>query len=230
MRESGAQREQQDRSRQKRDAVYTLLGWALGLASWGYTVISPEPNFLGGSALLAGAAVLLAAATRRAFELRKGASVVVILLFIAGFSVFDYKVLWEPHRDKQIKALLAQGYHLVDDCSQLPYHEQMPTWRQNEQERWIGAVTSFIETRLDVVFVQSWSKAIVLGNVRDKDENGYRCSVMAVKVQALETIIADAYNVKIQHREYVGPRYVFTHTKEDEVAVPPNLFKQPAQK
>jgi hypothetical protein len=67
----------------------------------------------------------------------------------------------------------------------------------------------FIENRMAANYVQIWAMAKLVGLVKDKDENGYRCTDMSAKVAALETVVSEAYDPKIKHREYNGTVYVF---------------------
>lgn len=173
-------------------------------------MIAPEPNFLVGTLLLGLAFLLAGLATSLAFEMKWFGTAVVVLMFLCAFAVFDYKVLFVPQRGKEATALLTQGYHIVDECSMRPYHDDDPTWMTDEQQKWVGAVGRFVETKMDIEYQQIWTGAKLVGLVSDKDMNGFRCTDMSTKVGALETIISRVYNSKLQHRAYNGPTYVFT--------------------
>src|ERR1035438_1592302 len=94
-------REEAERKRQKQNEWFNITGLALALGSWGYSVMNPDPNFWLGSVLLLTAAILLTVGACRIFELSDGVCFCVFLLTIAGVAWFDYKVWYEPHRDKQ---------------------------------------------------------------------------------------------------------------------------------
>ena len=183
-----------DRKTRKWSTVVNLLGWALALASWGYSVIAPEPNFLIGTSLLGLALLLVGLATSLAFEMKRFGTAVVVVMFLCAFAVFDYKVLFVPQRGKEATALLTQGYHIVDECSMRPYHDDDPAWMTDEQQKWVGAVGGFVETKMAIEYQQIWAGAKFVGLVSDKDMNGFRCTDMSALGKCYE-ITFPFYNV-----------------------------------
>lgn len=203
--ERGAERRRQ----QKGNEVYTLVGLGLTFASWGYSVIAPEPNVYLGSGLLAAAFVLVGIGVCRVFELRGFGTAVVIVAMLSVFAVFDGYVLIAPQRGRQFKELLVDGYHLTDECGSRTASEPLPAWLHDKSTGWQTRVEQLIAQKLDYKNLQKWRGAAVVGLVSDSNLSAYRCTVLAVKVEALEDIISENYDPKLKHQPYEGPLYWF---------------------
>lgn len=201
------ERDEATRRQRKWDEVYTLLGLALALGSWGYSAISPEPNFYFGSLLLAAAFVLVGIGVCRAFDLRLGQTTAVTMLMLAVFVFFDWYVIVEPQRGLPFRQLLVSGYHLTDECNNRSAAEPIPEWLHNQMTAWYAQVEQLVGQKLDYKNLQQWRGAVVVGLVSDSNLSAYQCTQLSVKVEALETIISTNYDPKLGHQEYQGPLY-----------------------
>jgi len=203
------ERDEAQRKQRRLDEFYTLLGLALALGSWGYSVISPEPNFWLGSLLLGSAFLAATAGSCRAFELRKGATIAVSVVVLIVFGFFDWRVIVEPQRGLPFKQLLVSGYHLTDECGNRSASEPLPTWLQNQSTAWQAQVEQLITQKLDYKDLQEWRDAVIVGLVSDANLTAYQCTLLSIKVQTLETVIAENYDPKLAHQKYEGPLYWF---------------------
>jgi hypothetical protein len=201
------ERDEAKRRQQKWNEVYTLVGLALALGSWGYSVISPEPNFWLGLLLLALALTAGAIGTCKVFDLRKAGAALVILFTLVGFAFFAWYVIIRPQRGKQFKELLVTGYHLTDECGSRTAKEPLPTWLRDQSMAWRGQVEQLVAEKLDYKYLQSWRGAVIVGLVSDTNMTAYQCTLLSVKVEALETIIAENYDPRLKHQTYEGPLY-----------------------
>lgn len=186
-----------------------LVGLCLALGSWGYSVISPEPNYWLGSALLFGSFLAMALAACRALSLRRIGSAAVILIVMAGFAWFDWHVVVKPQRGKPFKDLLVQGYNIRGECMGLAGANQMPTWMRDQSKEWQAQVGQLVGAKLDYKNLQLWEGAIIVGRVKDENSVGYQCTWLSNKVSALETIISNTFDPRLQHTDYHGPTYWF---------------------
>lgn len=195
--------------KQRFNELLSLVSFALGCASWGWTVIAPESSAIFGSALLFIAVVFAALGLQRVWTFGRIWLGVAATVLIVGFGVFDWFVVIKPQRGKPFQTLLVVGYHLTNECGAIPGKTQMPSWMRDQSKGWQARVQQLIADKLSSDDSQTWQSAIVVGLVKDENVNAYQCLWLANKVGALETIIAAEYDPKLKHRDYVGPTYWF---------------------
>lgn len=153
-----------------------FVGLCLALGSWGYSVISPEPNYWLGSALLFGCFLAMALAARRVLELRKLGSVGVIVLVMSVFTWFDWHVVVKPQKGKAFKELLVQGYNIRGECRAGPTATSpMPTWMRDQSKEWQAQVRQLVSDKLDYKDLQLWEGAVIVGRVADENTVAYQC-------------------------------------------------------
>lgn len=196
-------------SKRRFNDVLTLVGFACGFASWGWSVIAPNSSAIFGSVLLFIAVFAMVAAIRRMWLLGKVSSVCVAIVAILGFITFDWYIVIKPQRGKPFQALLVHGYHLTTECGSLTGKQQMPTWMRDESKAWQGQVEQLVSEKLAAKDSQLWQGAIIVGRVTDENTVAYQCTWLANKVSALETIISAEYDPSLKHRDYNGPTYWF---------------------
>jgi hypothetical protein len=185
------------------------MGIALGLASWGWTVIAPESSRVLGSVLLLLAAISFLAGVVRTWHLRKFLATVVTIVVITCFVAFDWYIVIKPQRGKPFQALLVEGYHLTNECEIVPARTEMPAWMRDQSTEWQARTQALIFDKLKPEDIQLWKGATIIGSVKDVRLNAYQCLWLANKVGALETIIAGEYDPSLKHRDYNGPTYWF---------------------
>jgi hypothetical protein len=189
--------------------VLALVGFALGLASWGWSVIAPNSSAIFGSILFFLAVVATLAAVRRMWSLGKPALALITIVAILGFITFDWYIIIKPQRGKPFQALLVHGYHLTSECGSLTGTQQMPTWMRDESKEWQAQAEQLITEKLAAKDSQLWQGAIIYGRVTDENTVAYQCTWLANKVGALETIVSTEYDPRLKHRDYNGPTYWF---------------------
>ncbi len=96
---------------------------------------------------------------------------------------------------------------------------------RDAQERWKATVVSLLQRGGHPDDIQLWSNSQLVGLAKDSNYNGFRCTEMAVKTAALETIVAKHYDPTIKQNPYTGPVYVFNPTP-DSAQAPEDLEKQ----
>src|SRR5271157_2846564 len=173
---SRAEREEAKKRQQRWNEFLNFIGLCFALGSWGYSVISPEPNYWFGSLLLFGCFLAMALAACRALELRKGKSAAVIVLVMVGFAFFDWHVVVRPQKGKQFKELLVQGYNIRGECMGLTGKSQMPTWMRDQSKEWQAQVKQLVSSKLDYKDLQLWEGAIIVGRVADENTTAYQCT------------------------------------------------------
>ena len=193
--------------REKFNELLGLIGFAGTVASWGWTVISPESSVWFGSLLLFMAVAAMSLAVFRMLVPRKILAAISVLLLFCSFVAVDWFLLIKPQRGKPFKELLAAGYHLTDECGNHPAREPMPTWMRDESKGWQAQVQQLVMEKLDPKDLQTWRGAIVVGLVTDENMTAYQCMWLNEKVAALETIINAHYDPGLRHQEYQGPLY-----------------------
>ncbi len=203
------QRRQAKEKQGRWSEVLNLVGLCLALGSWGYSVISPEPNYWLGSTLLLGSFLAMALAACRALELRKSGAAVVTLLVMFVFVLFDWRIVVKPQRGKAFKELLVKGYNIRSECEGLVGASPEPAWMRDQSKEWQAQVGQLISEKLDYKDSQTWHGAIIVGRVADESTVAYQCTWLTNKVTALETIIATNFDSKLQHSGYNGPTYWF---------------------
>jgi len=196
-------------SRDRRNEVLNLVGFACGLASFAWSVIAPNSSPIFGSILIFIAVVAMVFAFCRMWPLGKLAMACVGIVAIVGVITFDWYIVIKPQRGKPFEALLVHGYHLSSECGSLTARQQMPTWMRDESKQWQAQVEQLVNEKLPVKDSQLWQAATIVGRVTDENIVAYQCTWLANKVGALETIISTEYDPSLKHRDYTGPTYWF---------------------
>lgn len=100
------------KSRKSRQGdVIAILGFFLAMATWGYSVISPEPNIPFGLFLLACAAFFLYIAALRWFQWTNWTTKMLWFAVFAGsFWIFSAHVIVRPLHAREFNTLLIAGY------------------------------------------------------------------------------------------------------------------------
>lgn len=192
---------------QRRNELFTLIGFALGCASWGWTVIAPDSSIWFGTALLFTAFAFMLWGLWRVWTVRKRWFGLVAVIALIGFLLFDWRIVVRPQRDKPFQDLLIEGYHLTNECQSIPGTTQMPTWMRDQSKGWQARTEQLIGERLKPNDAQTWQKAIVIGMIKDEGTNAYQCLWLSSKVAALETILANNFYPNLRHRNDIGPIY-----------------------
>jgi hypothetical protein len=143
------------------------------------------------------------------FGLRVIGSIVTTGVVGTCFWLFAKRVVIDPLHKREMLAQLQTGYGLRGECGSRTYYDQTPTWMRDAQERWKSSVSSLLERAGRTDDLQEWSNSQLVGLVSDSNYNGFRCTEMAVKVAALEDIIAKHYDSTVKPNSYTGPVYVF---------------------
>jgi hypothetical protein len=195
--------------REKFNEGLTLISFACTVGSWGWSVVAPDSSVWFGSILLLVAVLLLLIAVFRVWRIGKlvGSTLAIAVLGLFGF--FDWHVVIKPQRGKPFKELLVSGYHMMNDCGTRSAKDPMPTWLRDQSKGWQAQVAQLISQKLDYKYIQMWQGSGVLGLVSDENMTAYQCTVLSVKVGALETIIAENYDPALKHEDYDGPLYWF---------------------
>jgi hypothetical protein len=192
---------------QRINEMFNLVGYSLGLGAWGWTVLAPESSVVFGSVLLAVAATFGLIGIVRGMALRKTLWIPLAVVVVGGIGYFDWTVVISPQRGKEFKSLLAEGYHLTDDCGTRSAKDPLPVWLRDKSTAWQAQVQQLVTERLDSQYLQLWRGSTIVGLVSDSNLTAYQCTLLSVKVQALETIIAEKYDPKLAHQKYEGPLY-----------------------
>jgi hypothetical protein len=192
---------------QRRNDLLTLIGVALGCASWGWTVLAPESSVKFGSALLFAGVAIFLLGLWRVWRNRKVWFGVTALIAILGFGAFDWFVVVKPQRGKVFQDLLVEGYHLTNECQSIPGDTQIPAWIRDQSKAWQSRSQQLIGERLNATDAQTWQSAIVIGTVNDEGMNAYQCLWLANKIAALESIVAAEFEPNLKHRDKIGPTY-----------------------
>jgi hypothetical protein len=187
----------------------TLFGYACGLGSWAWSVVAPESSVVFASILFFLAVVFAAWSALRAFEWSGWKAVSLCLVAAVGYAAFDYQFVVAPQRGKEFKTLLAEGYHLTDECGSRSAKEPLPSWLHDQSTAWQARVLQLVTQKLDYKYLQMWRGSVIVGLVSDVNMTAYQCTNLSVKIGALETIIAENYDSKLVHQKYEGPLYWF---------------------
>lgn len=193
----------------KKNDIVALAGLLASLGSWGYTVLNPQPQIAFGLFLMATTFFCLGLLVVHALGLKVLGSIVTTGLVGTCFWLFAKKVVIDPLHKRDMLAQLQVGYGLRGECGSRTYYDQTPTWMRDAQERWKSSVTSLLERAGRTDDLQEWSNSQLVGLVSDSNYNGFRCTEMAVKVAALEDIVAKHYDPTVKPNPYTGPVYVF---------------------
>jgi hypothetical protein len=199
---------------QKRNELWNLVGFALGLASWAWSVIGPVSigqvsSAVFGSFLLFSSVASVLLGIWRVWRFRQIWFLGTAIAAIAGIVAFDWLIVISPQRGKAFQSQLVEGYHLINECQAIPSDTEMPTWMRDQSKAWQSRVQQLIEERLNAQDAQTWKAAVVIGMAKDERMNAYQCLWLSDKVAALEQIIAAHYDPKLKHRDHVGAIYWF---------------------
>jgi hypothetical protein len=211
---------------EKRNDVLALLGFAVGMGSWGWSVIAPESSVVFGSMLLFLAISCAALALVRMWSLRWIPATAIAIVMLLGFGVFDWYVVIKPQRGKAFKDLLTEGYHINSECGGLAGTASMPTWMRDQSKEWQAKTEQLISQKLDYKYSKLWNDSVLYGWVSDENTVSYQCTWLAGKVGALETVISSAYDKNLKHRDYNGPIYYF-EAKDGKVDITDALKNNP---
>jgi hypothetical protein len=193
----------------RRSDVLALLGFAVGMGSWGWSVIAPETSVVFGSMLLFLAIGCAALAIVRMCSLGWIPATAIATVMLLGFGVFDWYVVIKPQRGKAFKDLLTEGYHINSECGGLAGTAAMPTWMRDQSKEWQAKTEQLISQKLDYKYSKLWNDSVLYGWVSDENTVSYQCTWLAGKVGAMETIISGSYDKNLKHRDYNGPVYWF---------------------
>jgi hypothetical protein len=196
----------------KFNEVLGLLSFAFTVASWGWTVIAPDSSIWFGSVLLLLAVTATLVAIFRVWALKRVVFVLVSLAAVAAFVSFDWYKVIKPQRGKAFSNLLVEGYHISSECESMPGKTEMPEWMRSQSKTWQTRVADLIDQKLSYKDTQLWQGAVIVGKVSDVNTTQYQCTSLAVRVGALETLIATHYDSGLKHRDYNGPVYWFDAT------------------
>jgi len=196
-----------DRSANKFNEFLGLISFAFTVASWGWTVVAPDSSIWFGSCLLFVGVLATLAAIFRIWPTGKLLRLIMVLVTLSCFVAFDWFVVIKPQRGKPFKELLVEGYHISSECSGIPAHSEMPEWMRNQSLDWQTRATDLVGQKLGYKDIQLWRGAVVVGLAKDTNMTAYQCTSLAVKISALETLIAAHYDSKLRHQDYNGPVY-----------------------
>ena len=138
-----------------------------------------------------------------------------------GFLAFAKYVVVVPAFKREFLVQLQKGYELRDECGDRNYYDDVPAWMRDSQEGWKAVTGSLIVQSGKADDLQVWRDSRLVGLVTDANKNGFRCTEMAVKVAALETIIARHYDKTMKPNPYTGPVYTFNPATGSSMQ-PPN--------
>ena len=197
------------RIKAKKNDVVALTGLLCSFGSWGYTALNPQPQLALGLILIGAAFLCFAILVAHVLDFRRWRLLAIFLPVAVGFWVYAKKVVITPTHKRQMLAELQVGYGLRGECGSRTYYDQTPAWMRDAQERWKASVASLLGEAGRPDDLQEWSNSQLVGLVSDSNLNGFRCTEMAIKVGALEEIIAKHYDPTIKPNPYTGPVYVF---------------------
>ncbi len=152
-------------------------------------------------------------AVHRIWQPGKLLTTFITIVVLTGFGMFDWFVVVQPQRGKPFKELLVSGYHLTNECGSRSAKEPMPTWMRDQSKGWQAQVEQIISQKLDYKYLQMWQGSAIVGLVTDDNLTAYQCTLLSVKVGALETIIAQNYDPSLKHQDYEGGRRFTIHEK-----------------
>jgi hypothetical protein len=198
-----------NRMGKKKNDVIALLGVLASFGSWGYTVLNPQPQLAVGLVLMGIAFLCLAAIVIHLFDLKWKGDVVVLTLVAVMFWVFTRKVVITPVYKRELLSQLQEGYGLREECGSRQYYDEVPRFISDAEERWMAEVHTTLKHADKVDDLQLWEQSDIVGLVKDSNLIGFRCTRMATKTAALESIVSRHYDSTIRPNPYNGPVYVF---------------------
>jgi hypothetical protein len=204
----------------KKNDIVSLVGLLLGLGSWGYSVLSPEPQLWFGMLLLSGAFVCLAVLLIHIFNFRWKGGVIVLILVGGVFWVYTRGIIVAPAYKRELLTLLREGYGLRDECGSRQYYDEAPRYIGDSEERWMARAQTTLEQTRKVDDLQLWEQSELVGLVSDSNIIGFRCTRMAIKTAALETIISRHYDPTIKPNPYNGPVYILDPQHGAKIKLP----------
>ncbi len=208
------------RLRKKKEYISALIGLLASFASWGYSVLNPEPNVYFGMFLIFLSGVCLVLLTVHILELKWLGTVVASLVVLALFAGFSKKVVISPTYKRELEAQLQEGYNLRDECGSRQYYDDAPRFMGDSEERWMARVQTILTQAGKVDDSQIWEQSELVGLAKDGNKIGFRCTRMAIKTAALETIISRHYDSQIRPNPFNGPVYVLDPQKGGMIKLP----------
>jgi hypothetical protein len=206
----------------KKNDLVGLLGLLTGFGSWGYSVLSPQPQLAVGLILMGIAFVCLALLIIHIFEFKAWGSIIVLAAVSTSFWFYTHKIVITPAYKHELLSQLQEGYGLREECGSRQYYDQAPRFMGDAEERWMAQVHTTLKHAAKVDDLQLWEQSDIVGLVRDSNLIGFRCTRMAAKTGALETIIARHYDPSIRSNPYNGPIYVLDPQKGGTIKLPGN--------
>jgi hypothetical protein len=143
---------------QRRNELFTLFGFGLGCASWGWTAIAPESSIWFGTLLLFAAVVSVLWGVWRVWAFRTVWFALLALVSFIGFASFDWRVVVKRQRNKPFRDLLVEGYHITNECQGIPGDTQMPEWMRDQSKGWQSRAQQLIGDRLKEADAQCGKK------------------------------------------------------------------------
>lgn len=195
--------------RKKKNDIIALLGVLASFGSWGYTVLNPQPQLAVGLVLMGIAFLCFAAIVIHLFDFKWKGDVVVLTVVAVMFWVFTRKVVITPVFKRELLSQLQEGYGLREECGSRGYYDEAPRFMGDAEERWMAEVHTTLKHADKVDDLQLWEQSDIVGLAKDSNLIGFRCTRMAQKTGALESIISRHYDPTIRPNPYNGPVYVF---------------------
>lgn len=192
----------------KRSDLLALVGLLAAFGSWGYTALNPQPSIPFGLTLIGVAGLCVAVIIIHILECRLIGKIAVAAGTTACFWIFSKYIVIAPAFKHEFVTALEVGYNLRNECGNRTYYDPTPAWMRDAQEQWKAAVGSLLQRGGYSDDMQTWSNAQLVGLTSESNYNGFRCTEMAVKTAALETIVSRHYDPTIKPNPYSGPVYV----------------------
>lgn len=193
----------------KKNDLIALLGLLASFGSWGYTVLNPQPQLIVGLILIGIAFVCAALLIVHLFDLRVWGGLIVFAVVSALFWLYSSKTVITPAYKRELLSQLQEGYGLREECGSRQYYDETPRFMGDAEERWMADVHTTLKHTGKVDDLQMWEQSDIVGLAKDSNLIGFRCTRMATKTGALETIISRHYDSTIRPNPYNGPVYVF---------------------
>jgi hypothetical protein len=204
----------------KTNDVLSLLSVLLTLAAWGHSVLSPEPQIWLGITLMLGAFLCFAALLIHLLNLRWKGKLFVLVLIATMFWEYTSRIVIAPAYKREFLVLLQQGYDLRGECQSRQYNDEAPRFIAESEDRWMASVETTLRHARKLDDVQLWDNSEFAGLAVHANIIGFRCTRMAVKLAALETIVSRHYDPTITPNPYTGPVYVLDPSHGAKIKLP----------